>query len=224
MHLAERGESFRILEGHPFRALEIHEVTERPLPERHQRDLNIRRVPAGQDGEVRPLEMRRRADRRQDVRGQGQVQHLLLDDVDEGGFPRLDPRQLLRGYALRDAPFQGKLGVEVFAEEAVFQLTGLTQQVDELLPALDAKGRLRRLPVRRPSRRHRSHCRPASGSLEGARIRVVFGAVWLKTRRLRSTSIRPCFGSPRLPLSRPPPSTSAAASSGGPTSTSPASL
>ena len=115
VHLAERGESFRILEGHPFRALEIHEVTERPLPERHQRDLNIRRVPAGQDGEVRPLEMRRRADRRQDVRGQGQVQHLLLDDVDESGFPRLDPRQLLGGDALRDAPLQRKLGVEVFA-------------------------------------------------------------------------------------------------------------
>src|SRR5256885_7197162 len=131
-------------------------MTERPLPERHQRDLHIGRVPAREDGEVRPFEMRRRADRRQDVRGQGQVQHLLLDDVDESGFPRLDPRQLLGGDALRDAPLQRKLGVEVFAQEAVLQLTGLAQQVDELLPALNAKGWLRRLPVRRPPRRHRS--------------------------------------------------------------------
>src|SRR5207253_9875643 len=126
-------------------------------------------------------------------------------------------------HPLCHAALEGELGIEVLAQQAVLQLAGLTQQVDEFLPALDSKGRLRSLPVRRPSRSHRSHCRPASGSLEGARIRVVFGAVWLKTRRLRSTSIRPCFASPPLPLSRPPLSTSAAASLGRPTSTSPAS-
>src|SRR5207249_4551636 len=79
-----------------------------------------------------------------------------LDDVDDGGFPRVDPCQLLGGDALRNAPFQRKLGVEVFAQEAVLQLTGLAQQIHELLPALDAKRRLRRLPVRRPPRGHRS--------------------------------------------------------------------
>ena len=115
MHLAKCGEPFRILERHPLWALEIHEVTERPLPERNQRDLDIGRVPAAEDGEIRPLEMRGRANRRQDVGGQREVQHLLLDDVDQSGFPGLDPRQLLGGYALRDAPFEGELGIEVLA-------------------------------------------------------------------------------------------------------------
>src|SRR5206468_5114429 len=35
VHLAQRREPFRILEGHSLRALEIHEMSERPLPERN---------------------------------------------------------------------------------------------------------------------------------------------------------------------------------------------
>ena len=129
-------------------------MPERPLPERDQGNLDIGRIPARQDREIGPLEMGRGAKRAQDVGGQGQVQHLLLDDVDQGQFPGLDAGQLLRRDAFLDAPLQRELGVQVFAEQAVLEFAGLTEQVDELLPALNSQGRFGKGPVRRPGTRH----------------------------------------------------------------------
>jgi hypothetical protein len=54
----------RVVQRHPLRSFEVDEMAQRPLAEPHQRDLDARRVPAGQDREVGPLEMRRRADGR----------------------------------------------------------------------------------------------------------------------------------------------------------------
>src|SRR5438876_8638794 len=103
--------------------------------------------------------MGRGAERAQDVGRQGQVQHLLLDHVDEGELPGLDAGQLLRRDAFLHAPLQGKLGVKVLAEQAVFEFAGLTEQVDELLPALNSQGRFGEGPVRRPGSGHTRHCR-----------------------------------------------------------------
>src|SRR5437879_13405819 len=94
--------------------------------------------------------MGRGAERAQDVGGQGQVQHFLLDHVDEGELPGLDTGQLPYRDAFLHAPLQGKLGVKVLAEQAVFEFAGLTEQVDELLPALNSQGRFGEGPARRP--------------------------------------------------------------------------
>ncbi len=94
--------------------------------------------------------MWRRAQRAQDVGRQRQVQHLLLDHVDQGQLPGLDAGQLLLGEALLDAPLQRELGVEVLAEQAVLEFAGLAEQVDELLPALNSQGRVGQGAVRRP--------------------------------------------------------------------------
>src|SRR6266568_694117 len=98
--------------------------------------------------------MWRRAQRAQDVGRQRQVQHLLLDHVDQGQLPGLNAGQLLRCEAFLDAPLQRELSVEVLAEQAVLEFAGLAEQVDELLPALHSQGRFGEGPVRRPGSGH----------------------------------------------------------------------
>ena len=83
-HVTECPEALGIAQRHPLRALEEHEVTQRPLAKRHQRDLDVLGIPAGENRKVGPLEMRRGTQRRQDIGRERQVQHLLLDDVDDG--------------------------------------------------------------------------------------------------------------------------------------------
>jgi hypothetical protein len=71
-----------------------------------------------------------------------QMQHLLLDDLDEGRLPGLHPGQLLRRKALVGAPLEGELGVQVFAHETVLELADFTEEIDKLFPALDPQRRL----------------------------------------------------------------------------------
>jgi len=47
-------EDFRHLTGNP----EVHEVAQRRLTERHQREPHVRRVPLAADGEVRLVKVR----------------------------------------------------------------------------------------------------------------------------------------------------------------------
>jgi hypothetical protein len=117
-------------------------MTQRLLTERQQHDLHPRRIPPRQDRQIRALEMRRSADRGQDVGGQRQVQHLLLDDIDQRGLPRLHPRELLRGKTLGDGALERELRVQVLTHQAMLDLAGLAQQVDKLLTALDLQRRL----------------------------------------------------------------------------------
>src|SRR5713101_10010495 len=152
--MTDRAEALGIAQRHALGALEEHEVPQRPLAKRQQGDLDVRGIPAVQDREVGPLEMRCGPNRRQDVGGQRQVQHLLLDDVDDGELPGLDARELLRRDALLDAALEGELSVQVLAEQAVLQFASLPEQVDQLLPAFDPERRLRRLPVPAPTNGH----------------------------------------------------------------------
>ena len=117
-------------------------MPQRPLPERQKRDLHFGRIPPRQDGQVGALEMRCGADGGQDVGGQRQVQHLLLDDVDEGGLPGLNTVQLLRRQALAGRAFERELCVQVFAHQAMLKLAGLAEEVDKLFPALGLQRRL----------------------------------------------------------------------------------
>ena len=65
--MTDRAKALGIAQRHSLWALEEHEVPQCPLAKRHQGDLDVRRIPAGQDREVGPLEMGRRPNRRQDV-------------------------------------------------------------------------------------------------------------------------------------------------------------
>src|SRR5690349_25070905 len=110
-------------------------MTQRSLTEWQQRDLYSGRIPPRQDREVGALEMRCRADSGQDVGGQRQVQHLLLDDVDQRGFPCLHSCDLLRREALASGALKRELRVQVLAHQAMLDLAGLAEQVDKLFPA-----------------------------------------------------------------------------------------
>ena len=109
------------------------------LAERQQGDLDVGRIPAREDREIGPIEVRRGADRSQDVGGQREMQHLLLGDVDDRLLPRVNAAELLGRYSLADVALQRELGVEVLAEQAVLELTGLSEQVHQLLPAVHRK-------------------------------------------------------------------------------------
>jgi hypothetical protein len=115
---------------------------QRPLAERHQRDLDTLGVPAGQDREVGPLKMRRRPDRRQDVGSQRQVQHLLLDHGDQRRFPGLHPGELGLGQALVQPALERELRIQVLTHQTVLDLTGLTQQIHQLFPGFHPQRRL----------------------------------------------------------------------------------
>src|ERR1700733_6954341 len=134
----------RVVQRHPLGPLQVDEVAQRPLAERHQRDLHARRVPAGQDREVGPLEMRRRADGGQDVGGQRQVQHLLLDHGNQRLFPGLHPGELAVGQALIRPALERELRVQVLTHQAVLDLAGLTQEVHQLPPGIHPQRRLSR--------------------------------------------------------------------------------
>jgi hypothetical protein len=136
------GEALGVLQRHPLGPLQVHEMTQRPLTEGQQRDLYSGRIPPRQDREVGALEMRCRADSGQDVSGQRQVQHLLLDDVDQRGFPCLHPCDLLRREVLARGALERELRVQVLAHQAMLDLAGLAEQVDKLFPAPHLQRRL----------------------------------------------------------------------------------
>src|SRR5580700_2647921 len=92
--------------------------------------------------------MRRRADGRQDVGGQGQVQHLLLDHGDQRLFPGLHPGELVVSQALIRPALERELRVQVLTHQAVLDLAGLTQQVHQLLPGIHPERRLSQRIVR----------------------------------------------------------------------------
>src|SRR6202023_584723 len=95
--------------------------------------------PAREDREIWSIKMGRCADRRQDVGGEREMQHLLLGDVDDGLLPHVDARELFGCDALADVALQGELSVQVLAEQAVLELARLSEQIDKLFPAVDKK-------------------------------------------------------------------------------------
>ena len=80
--------------------------------------------------------MRCGADSGQDVGRERQMQHLLLGDVDDRLLPCPNAGELVGRDTLVDVALERELGVEVLAEQPMLELTGLSEQVDELLPAI----------------------------------------------------------------------------------------
>jgi hypothetical protein len=81
-------------------------------------------------GEVGPVRVGG-PDRRQQVGGQGQMQHLLLGHLDDHDLPGGHPGQLLVAQPLISAALEGELGEQVLTHQPVLQLTGLVEQPHE---------------------------------------------------------------------------------------------
>ena len=142
--LLERGHARGVLDVHALGALEEHEVAQRLLAERQQRQVHARRVVAGGLREVRPGQVRGGADGGQQVLHQRQVQHLLGGHVGYLLAPILDRCCFLGGQPLVLQLLQAEGRVQVLAHDAVLKLGGLAEHVDQRLAVLDHERRLGR--------------------------------------------------------------------------------
>jgi hypothetical protein len=133
----ERGHPGGVLEVHALGALEEHEVAQRLLAERHQRQVHAGRVVAGGLREVRPGQVRGRTGGGQQVLHQRQVQHLLRADMEDVLAPALDRLRLGGGEALVGGLLQAEGRVQVLAHDPVLELRGLAEHVEQRLAVLD---------------------------------------------------------------------------------------
>ena len=85
----------RPFERHALRALEENEVLEGRLAEGHQCQVHARRIVVRGCRQVRPGQVRRRADRGEHVLHEREVQHLLGGDVGDRAPPAGDGVELL---------------------------------------------------------------------------------------------------------------------------------
>ena len=166
---AEGGHPLRVVQVHALRALQEHEVLERGLAERQQRQVHAGRVVGGGMREVRPGQVRGAADGGQQVLHQGQVQHLLGGDVADVLAPALDRLRFLGAQALVLGLLQRERGVQVLAHDAVLELGGLAQHVVQRLAVLDHE---RRLGRGQPAARRDHLCEPSP--------RLVFAHVFFR--------------------------------------------
>jgi len=88
--------------------------------------------------------VRGRADGRQQVLHQRQVQHLLRGDVEDVLAPSSDRLFFAGGEALAGGLLQAERGVQVLAHDPVLELRGLAEHVDQRLAVLDDERRFRR--------------------------------------------------------------------------------
>ena len=128
-------------------------MLERLLPERHEREVHPGRIVVGGRRQVGPAEVRRRADRREQVVHEREVEHLLGRDVRDRGPPAVDRRQLAPCQPLVLALLERERREQVLAHDPVLELGRLAQHVDQRLAMLDHERRLGRgLPT--PRREH----------------------------------------------------------------------
>ena len=112
-------------------------MPERGLGERQELHPDSGRIGVRRQREVRPAQRRRRADGREQVLDQGQVEHLLLGDVDELAAPAPDRLELGRGQALVVAVLHRKRRVQVLAHHELLERGRLAERVDERLAVLE---------------------------------------------------------------------------------------
>ena len=135
--LGDRLEPFGVVDLQSLRSFEEREVSERRLAELQQLDPDARREAVGRHREVRAGEAGRRADGRQEVLGQGEVEHLLLGDLQQGRPPAPDGLEHLGRHSLTDVPLQRERREEVLEHDQVLQLGGLSERVDQRLAVLE---------------------------------------------------------------------------------------
>jgi hypothetical protein len=97
---------------------------------------DARRVGVGRHREVRAGQARRRPHGGQQVLDDGEVEHLLLADRQQGLPPALHRRELLRRQALVHLLLERVRRELVLEHDQVLQLGRLAERVDQRLPVL----------------------------------------------------------------------------------------
>ena len=130
-------EGFGVLHRHIHRALEEHEVPQRVLAERQQRELDRRRVTLGAVRIVGAGDIRCGSDRGQQVVHHRPMQHLLRGDGQQHTTPAFNRLELAdrESWARMGAQAEGR--VQVLPHGQMFDLRCLAQQVRQFLAVLD---------------------------------------------------------------------------------------
>jgi hypothetical protein len=143
-------EARRAPQRHPLGTFEEHEVPQRLLSKRHEGQADAGRIVLGRGRQVGAGEVRRGADRREQVLDQREVEHLVSRHVGDDLAPALHGRQLVLGQPLVGALLEREHGEQVLEHDPVLQLSGLVEHVDQRLAMLDHERRLgRRLAAAR---------------------------------------------------------------------------
>src|SRR5262249_51145564 len=101
-----RGQAFGIGQVHALGSLEEQEVAKCLLTERKQFEAHSTWIVPGRLGQVRPRQVGAYADGRQQVAGDGQMEHFLLGNREDRGSPPLDRCELLMREPFIDGAFE----------------------------------------------------------------------------------------------------------------------
>ncbi len=115
--------------------LQIDEMIERRLGQRHESNDEAGRVVARRHRQVRTVEVRRAAQRHQQIVDERQVTHLLDGDAHHAFAPACDTVRLGRRQPIADSTLEAERRVEIRAEQIVLDLGGLGQQMNESFTA-----------------------------------------------------------------------------------------
>ncbi len=188
-----------IVQVHALGPFQEHEVAQRLLAERQQCQLYPGRVVIGGLRQVRPDQVRRAADRRQQVLHQGQVQHLLGGHMKYLRAPAVHRGQLGLGQPLVGGLLEREGGEQVLAHDPVLELGRLAEHVDQRLAVLDHEWSLgrRRTPACGDQLRETS---ATAGRLAASRLFAV-GHDWIPLFVVRPA--RDAVRCPRAPPGGP---------------------
>ena len=173
--------------------LEDQEAVERLVAERQQ--VEGKREVADLARHRMAIELRCGADRGEQVADDAEVTHLLARDAIDTRLPFPEKPLLPGGQAFADAAFHRQSGIKILNQQAVFDLAGDVQRVDQLLAGIDRHccSQLANSPgaarITWSDRlRARRFCRPYSAYGGGKSVSIVGSC---------STDIRGCEPDPR---------------------------
>ena len=94
-------------------------MAQRILAEGQESDRDARRIVPGRVRHVRPYQVRRHAERREKIRHDGQMQHLLRGNANDHATPSFDGGELSVRDAFVHALLECESGEQVLAHEPV---------------------------------------------------------------------------------------------------------
>src|SRR5262249_11469054 len=123
-----------------LRSLEKQEVAKCLLTERKQLKTHSTGIVPGWLGQVGPRQMGTYPNGRQQVAGDGQMEHLLLGNPHDRGSPPFDRGELLTREPFIDGALERERSKQILTHDRMLKLSGRAEHVDERAAMLDDEG------------------------------------------------------------------------------------
>lgn len=138
--VGDRLEHGRVAQARVGRPFQKNEMFERIQVERRQRHLDAGRMIAGGDRQVGAVEVRARANRHGQISHLRQVRHLFHADPHDGAAPARDGVEFFRQQVLVGMALEAEGGVQVAAQEVVFEFGRFGQHVQQVFARAHGRG------------------------------------------------------------------------------------